>query len=167
VPEGKPLRPVFFGRPNASDWVMTHPDMERARLVYCLKDKKARKLYPILEQVRAMHPKLKGAARQYLIRQAKIYNGDFFMWPVPWFDGDDAPGDQTQRDAHFAAKDDWIRLEWRGGDYEIIPTEEPHAFDPPDWRAAEDFDEAMNRAVTSILVRDLDHRYVKIYLGRR
>jgi hypothetical protein len=42
VPEGKSLRPVFFGRPNASEWVMLHPDMERYRVLYCLKDKRAR-----------------------------------------------------------------------------------------------------------------------------
>jgi hypothetical protein len=166
VPEGKSLRPVFFGRPNASEWVMTHPDMDRCRVLYCLKEN-ARKLHPVLTHVLELHPKLKEAARQYLVRQAKVYNGDFFMWPVPWFDGEDVIGDQAQRDAHFSAKDDWKKLVWRGSDYETVPTEDPHAFDPPNWETAEDFEQALKRAVMPLLVQDLDHPYVKSFLGRR
>jgi hypothetical protein len=120
-----------------------------------------------LTHVLELHRKLKEAARQYLVRQAKVYDGDFFMWPVPWYDGEGVLGDQAQRNAHFAAKDDWIKLVWTGDDYSIVPTDEPHAFDPPNWVVADDFEEALKRAVMPILIQDLEHKYVKTFLGRR
>jgi hypothetical protein len=163
-------RSVMFDKPRGSDWAMIHPDLERYRTLYCIKDGKTRKLYPILQAVMQQSEKLKAASRLYLVRQAKIYKGDFFLWPVPWFDDDrdDTQGDSTQRDAHIAAQKDWVKLVWVGSDYEVRPTEEPGAFTAPDWTNIEGIDPMMRRAIVpNLLLQDLDHSFVKEYLGRR
>jgi hypothetical protein len=165
VTEGTALRPVMFDRPKGDVWVMVHPDLERCRFLYCIKDKKARKFRPITESLLQQSPGLKKAARLYCVRQAKIFKEDFFLWPVPWFDKEDVPGDQKQRDAHFACQKDWHKIYWEDGDFVIQPTEEPFAFTAPDWSKTEDIDEAMKRAIGPLLLADMNHNFVRDFLG--
>ena len=66
------------------DWAMCHPDPERYRVLYCLKEKTSSKLHPITQALVNEYPVLQAACRPYIVRQAIELDNPWFLWPCPW-----------------------------------------------------------------------------------
>jgi hypothetical protein len=156
---------IDFTHPK--DWAMCNPDREQFRVMLCIKDPKARKIYPITQSLVREHPTLQIACRPYIVRQAVILDGPWFLWSAPWPGGREFPGDAAHLDAQDSAREDWIKMSWNGSDWDVINTDPMFCFDHPDWSKAEDFEAFLLRGIAPILLRLGTEPFIKRFLGRR
>jgi hypothetical protein len=154
---------ISFGHPR--DWALCNPD-GLYRVILCLKDSKNRKILPITQSLVRKTPRLQTACRPYIIRQAIVLDGPFFLWPAPWPGGREYPGDEN-REAQRAALQDWTKMIWLDiADWEVCGTETPNAYPHPDWSEAEDFEPFLLRGISPILLSTGDEPYLRRFLGR-
>jgi hypothetical protein len=86
IPEEKiTSEEIQYGRPGAQEIVHCHPDGSRKKIVNGIKDKRVRggTIYLVTNAMLAKYPRLKRAAKPYVIRQCVNDEGDMRLWPAP------------------------------------------------------------------------------------
>jgi hypothetical protein len=156
---------IAFTHP--ADWAMCHPDPDRFKVMLCVKDKGNRKLYPIVQSLVDEYPRLQVASRPYIVRQAKLLDGPWFLWPAPWPGGRELLGDNAHYEAQIAAMSDWTLMTWAGHDWDVMGTETPNAYAHPEWDKAEDFELFLNRGLGPIVLLHAEQTlFIRRFLGK-
>jgi hypothetical protein len=161
VPQKSKPGSIEFRAPKT--WAMVHPDLERYRVMLCLKDKLGRKIFPITQALVREYPKLQVASRPFIVRQAIELDGPWFLWPAPWPGGKEFLGDSMHLEAQNAAREDWVQMTWLGQDWDVSGTVTLHAYDLPDWSKAEDFEAFLARGLGPLV---LTHATQNLFIRR-
>lgn len=153
---------VRFGRPHDQERVRCHPDPERCKTIYGIKDKINRgKIWVLSKKILPVFPN----PRAYLIRQAINLEGDSILWPAPLPHEKENQIDEAHRQAQFMARHSWIRLEWTGKTYAAREPVDPTVYRDPKW-PEESFDELLALGLRENVITDTDHPLVRVMLGR-
>ena len=155
---------IEFATPK--DWAMCHPGEGRYKVMLCIKDKKARKLYPITQSLVQAHPKLQLESRPYIVRQAIALDGPWFLWPAPWIGGREFPGDIAHYQAQQDSREDWVQMTWTGTDWDVANTDPMFCYAHPDWDRAEDFEAFLQRGLAPITLWTGEEPFIKRFLGK-
>jgi hypothetical protein len=155
---------IAFGHPN--DWAMSHSDPQRYRVMLCIKDKKSRKVLPITQSLVRKHPRLQTACRPYVVRQAILLDGAWFLWPAPWPGAREYPGDDKHREAMRLSREDWVKMVWEDQDWGVYNTEPLNVYEHPDWDEAEEFEAFLTRGIAPLLLSTGDEPFLRRFLGK-
>jgi hypothetical protein len=105
---------IKYGRPGGQDIVHCHPDMSRKKVVLAIKEKRGmgNKIYPVTGTMLAQYPRLRRAARPFVIRQYVSDESIVGLWPAPL----PQPFEENTSDIdHLRAQEEstkgWVRLE--------------------------------------------------------
>jgi hypothetical protein len=165
IPDKEIPEEMLFGTPGSQEVVHCHPDPDRKKCVWGIKDQRAKRgqLVLITDGLYKQYPRLRSHCKLYVIRQYVTENGLSGLWPAPLPGQREAPSDQSHLNAHETSIAHWVRLEWNGSKFtSYIITEDLNGNPMPDpIFLDESWGEVLLRGLATHIATNPDHRLIK------